>query len=163
MKTHVLGEALHEALGDRTVTSLLFCTHDLEPQFFEQEVLPVFIGNDLKHNRRTREFQLDYAIREQEISIDVFYEPRALADFEGSARLRWGRHKMEGRRGGKFHPKVVLALCVDDGGRENLLVCVTSANLTASSWWRRQAASPSECSCAQPFSGLKSRAAPFMQ
>jgi hypothetical protein len=136
MKTQVLGEALHEALGDRTVTSLLFCTHDLEPQFFEQEVLPVFIGNDLKHNRRTREFQLDYAIREQDVSIDVFYEPRALADFEGSARLRWGRHKMEGRRGGKFHPKVVLALCVDDGGRESLLVCVTSANLTASSWWR---------------------------
>lgn len=136
MESRVLSEAVQEALGDRTVTSLVFCTHDLEPQFFEQEVLPVFIGNDLKHNRRTRELQLDYAIREQEIAIDVFYEARALADFEGSARLMWRRHKMEGARGARFHPKVVLALCMDDAGRESLLVCVTSANLTASSWWR---------------------------
>lgn len=135
MERHVFSEAIQECLGDLQVAHLLFCTHDLDPQFFEQEVLPVFIGNDLKHNRRTREVQLDYTIRERQIEIDVYYEPRALITYEGTARLGWYRHKMSGLHGGIFHPKVILALCVDDEGTESLLVCISSANLTRSSWW----------------------------
>lgn len=135
MERRVISEAIQEAIGQRTVTQLLFCTHDLDPEFFEQEVLPVFIGNDLKHNRRTRAVQLDYAIRQGEIGIDVYYENRALAAHEGAARLGWSRHKMTGTHGGVFHPKLVLALCEDTGGQERLLVCVLSANLTRGGWW----------------------------
>jgi hypothetical protein len=136
MERQVLSEAIQTELGDREVTAMLFCTHDLDPQFFEQEVLSVFIGNDLKHNRRTREAQLDYVIRERELPIDVFYEQRALATHEGAARLGWSRHRVRSRRGGVFHPKVVLALCVDDHDHESLVVSVSSANLTPSGWWR---------------------------
>ena len=135
MERRVLAEAIQRELGDHQVRQLVFCTHDLDPEFFEQEILPVFIGNDLKHNRRTREIQLEYTIRELEIGIDVFYEGRALVAHEGTARLDWGRHRVEVPRG-VFHPKVILALCEDPSdATESLLVCVASANLTRTSWW----------------------------
>ena len=41
---------------------------------------------------------------------------------------------MSARPGGVFHPKVVLALCVQDGV-ESLVVAVSSANLTRGGWW----------------------------
>jgi len=134
MDRAVLGEAIQRELGEKQVISLLFCTHDLDPSFFEQEVLQAFIGNDLKHNRRTREIQLNYVIRQRHIDIDVYYEGRALAAHEGTARLGWNRIAMHGKRGGKFHPKVILALC-KEGETESLLACTASANLTRGGWW----------------------------
>ena len=134
MERAVLGEAIQRELGDRQVMALMFCTHDLDPSFFEQEVLQAFIGNDLQHNRRTREIQLNYVIRQRQIYIDVYYEGRALAAHEGAARLDWNRIRMQGKHLGKFHPKVILALCTD-GQTESLLVCTASANLTRGGWW----------------------------
>lgn len=135
MTTSVLGEAVQQAIGARTVQHLLFCTHDLEPAFFEDEVLPTFLGNDLKHTRRTRAMQLDYEIRQREVGIDVYYEGRALAAHDGAARLPWNRVVTPAKSGGVFHPKLVLALCEDDTGLESLVVCTTSANLTRGGWW----------------------------
>jgi hypothetical protein len=134
MEKRVVSEAMQEAIADRQIVALVFCTHDLDAEFFEQEVLPVFLGNDLKHTRRTRQAQLDYVIRERSIPIDVFYEQSALT-IDGSARLGWNRHPMH-RDAGVFHPKVVLALCEDDNGAESLVVSIASANLTQSGWWR---------------------------
>lgn len=135
METAVLGEALQQAIGERKVKHLVFCTHDLEPEFFEEEILQTFLGNDLQHNRRTRQLQLDYEIRQRDVKIDVYYEGRALAAHEGTARLGWNRIRMSGKRGGVFHPKLVLALCHDADGAESLVVCTGSANLTRGGWW----------------------------
>ena len=92
---------------------------------------PVFLGDDLKHTRRTREIQLDYEIRERDVLIDVYYEGRALAAHEGGGRLGWNRIRGPSRRGGVFHPKVVLALCETTTGRSRSSSHVSSANLTA--------------------------------
>ena len=67
--------------------------------------------------------------------IDVFYEGRALAAHEGGGRLGWSRVRCTGKRGGVFHPKVVLALLQDTDGLESLVVSVASANLTRTGWW----------------------------
>lgn len=130
----VLGEALQEAIGGDEVRALLLTTHDLDPQFLEAEILPVFLGNTLQHTQRTRQVQLEHEIRGRDVDIDVYYEGRALAAHEGAARLGWSRLRMTGRRGGVFHPKVVLALCSGDQG-ESLIVSVASANLTRGGWW----------------------------
>ena len=114
MDKAVLGEALQTAIGEAEVQALVFTTHDLDPQFFEAEILPVFLGNDLKHTQRTRQVQLEHEIRGRDVAIDVYYEGRALAAHEGAARLGWSRLQMSGRHGGVFHPKVVMALCVED-------------------------------------------------
>lgn len=134
MQGAVLGEAIQGAIGERMVTALVFCTHDLEPPFFEIEILPVFLGNDLKHNQRTRWLQLDHEMRDRGVAVDVYFEGRALVEYEGAARLNWNRLQMNGRGSGKFHPKVVLALCEQDG-LESLVVAVSSANLTRGGWW----------------------------
>lgn len=118
----VLSEALQAAIGEAEVQALVFTTHDLDPQFFEAEILPVFLGNDLKHTQRLRQLQLEHEIRERSVAIDVYYEGRALAAHEGAARLGWTRLQMSGRLGGVFHPKVVMALCVQNGWR--------------ASWWQ---------------------------
>ena len=52
----VLGDALQTAIGEADVQAVVFTTHDLDPQFFEAEILPVFLGNDLKHTQRTGSF-----------------------------------------------------------------------------------------------------------
>ena len=70
----------------------MFCTHDLDPSFFEQEVLQAFIGNDLQHTTAVPgRFQANHVIRQRQIYIDVYYEGRALAAHEGAARLDWNR------------------------------------------------------------------------
>lgn len=135
MDTQVLGEAIAAAIGDREVTHLVLTTHDLDPEFLEQEVLPAFLGIQAVHSPRIRAIQVGTEIRERRAAIDVFYEGRALAAYDGAARLGWNRIRMSGHSGGVFHPKVSLAICADQDGAESLLVVTGSANLTRSGWW----------------------------
>ena len=135
MDRQVASEAFQTAIGEARVDALVFCTHDLDPSFFEEDVLPVFIGSDLRHTRRTRQFQLDYEIRSRDLAIDVYYEARALAAHEGGARLGWHRVWLSGRAGGVFHPKIVLALCTTTDGEEQLVVGIGSGNLTRGGWY----------------------------
>lgn len=79
----VLGQAIQAAIGEDEVQALMLTTHDLDPQFFEGEILPVFLGNNLQHTQRTRALQLEHEIRERDVAIDVYYEGRALAAHEG--------------------------------------------------------------------------------
>lgn len=137
MDHQVLGEAVARAVGDRVVTALVLTTHDLDPEFFEQEILPAFIGIQAVHSSpRVRALQVGTEMREREIAVDVFFESRALSAEEGAAHLGWNRIPMTGNHGGVFHPKVAMLVCRDEAREEDGIVVVTgSANLTRGGWW----------------------------
>lgn len=134
--TNVLSEALEKAISGRRVKAAVFTTFNLEPGFFEEEILPLLFDFTFSHVPKIRLIQLENELR----SIDhvaVYYDRRALVTGGGSASLDFRRIPIERR--GFFHPKVSLILLDndDDEGEswDSLLVGVFSANLTRSGWW----------------------------
>jgi hypothetical protein len=136
----VLSEHFQERLVGRRLVSAVFLTFQLDPGFFELQVLPVFLDASLSHADRLRTVQLEDALREVRGHIAVYYDAHGLLAGSGSAKLDIRRIPVR-RPNGIFHPKNVflLAEAIDpdeDGHRSQaLLVASLSANLTRSGWW----------------------------
>ncbi len=144
----VLSEHLRTRIAGRRVTAAVFTTMELDPGFFEQEVLPVVLGSATHHHARIRIAQLEDALRHVSHGISVYYDPDHLQGSE-SPKLDIGRIPVRVKTG-VFHPKVILLLL--EGPRDDakdqrdsaeydrppercLLVTALSANLTRSGWW----------------------------
>jgi hypothetical protein len=137
----VLSEELGERMKGRRLRSAVFLTFQLDPGFFEQEVLPVLLGIPLSHAAPIRLVQLEDALRELPGEIALYYDANGLvAGDSGSAKLDVRRIAVQ-HRTGIFHPKNVLLLVeaeeADDGAyrAQTLIVGSLSANLTRSGWW----------------------------
>lgn len=132
--TKVLEGALTEQIGDGgRVTHAVFTTHDLDPAFFEDQILPALVPDGVSRHRLRRTLQMFNYLREDGLRVDVFYEPRALvADGPAAGQLPWNRFPIHPTTG-VFHPKVVLAL-VENENEKHLVVLTGSANLRPSSW-----------------------------
>jgi len=138
----VLSDAFEGHLEGRRLRAGVFLTFQFEPDFFEQEVLPVLLGVSVSNERATlRLVQLEEALRSVE-HLAVYYDPRAL-EGQSSAKLDVRRIPVLWPKG-RFHPKNVLLLLEDaeppaeDGSerRPDLLLFATmSANLTRHGWW----------------------------
>jgi len=138
----VLSEHFSEHMQGRRVLHAVFTTFQLEPAFFEEEVLPVFFDLNFHHVSKIRVAQLEDALRTSGAKIAIYYDPNGLiTSGEGSAKLDIARIPVR-RRGGLFHPKDVLVLVeelepTDDGTHpQHLVVATMSANMTKAGWWQ---------------------------
>ncbi len=137
----VLSEHFQEHMAGRRLISAVFFTYQFEPDFFETEVLPVFLDIPLSHAREIRLVQLEDQLRSLPGHLAVYYDAGGLVRGDGSARLDVRRIPLR-HHTGVFHPKNVFALLEEvepdeDGHHERtLLIASMSANLTRSGWWR---------------------------
>lgn len=136
----VLSEQLEERLRGRRLIAGVFLTFRFDPEFFEQEVLPIFLDVPLSHAKEIKLVQLEDALRSVPVGVAVYYDQNGLVSEAGSSRLDVKRIPVR-HRTGIFHPKNVFALVENvepdkDGHRaKTLIVACLSANLTRSGWW----------------------------
>jgi hypothetical protein len=136
----VLSEHFQEHMKGRRLVSAVFLTFRLDPAFFEQEVLPVFLDVPLSHAGPIKLVQLEDVLRTVAGSIAVYYDYNGLVAEAGSARLDVKRIALR-HRTGIFHPKNVFILTEEVEPDQNghrartLLVSCLSANLTRAGWW----------------------------
>lgn len=135
----VLSDTLKDALRSRRVRAGLFTTFSFEPDFFEDDVLPILFDQAFSQAPKIRRVQLEENLRTVE-EIAVYYDPRALIA-SGTASLDVRRVPVR-RDTGCFHPKIAVLLVEnreedEDTVRtwESVVVMVASANLTRAGWW----------------------------
>lgn len=133
----VLSQHLRKQLSGRRVTAAVFMTYNLEPAFFEEEVVALLAGDELISEPRIRLLQLEQSLRNEIGPIAVYYDPSGLRP-DGAKRLDI-RYVPVRVGTGLFHPKVVLLLTEStdpaDSAASSLILGVLSANLTKSGWW----------------------------
>ncbi len=136
----VLSEQLEERLRGRRLVAAVFLTFRFDPEFFEQEVLPIFLDVPLSHASAIKLVQLEDAMRSVPVGVAVYYDQNGLVPEAGPAKLDVKRVAVR-HRTGIFHPKNVFALLEDnepddEGHRAKaLIVSCLSANLTRAGWW----------------------------
>ena len=138
LPTAVLSDVLHRELEGKRIRAAVFTTYCFDPEFFEGEVLPVLFDQSFTHVPKLRLVQLEEALRQIE-HVAVYYDPRALLAGGAPAQLDTRRFPVR-RTTGVFHPKLILLLTdsLDDRGdssERELMLVVSSANLTRAGWW----------------------------
>jgi hypothetical protein len=139
LPTAALSKSFQEALKDRKLQCAVFTTFELDPEFFEEEILPIFLDMPLSHAASIRRVQMEDALRVVPGEVAVYYDANGLCvGNQSSARQDVRRIPVRLRRG-IFHPKLVFALVsspmTDDPEARGLIVGTLSANLTRSGWW----------------------------
>jgi hypothetical protein len=133
----ILSDELERQLRGRRVKTAVFTTFQLEPGFFEEDVLPLLFERSFSHVPRVRLIELEEALQAVD-GVAVYYDRRGLRTSGASSSLDVRRIPLE-RGTGYFHPKLVLALVEEDGEEGEiiraLVVGVLSANLTRAGWW----------------------------
>lgn len=135
-----LSRTFEDALAGRRVHAAVFTTFQFDPEFFEQEILPVFLDTPMSHVAAVRSVQLEDALRGIPGGVAVYYDPNGLIPAGGSAKQDVRRIPVRVR--GIFHAKNVLLLVNSTPGQEgaasgrSLLVATLSANLTKAGWWQ---------------------------
>ena len=136
----VLSEELEQRLRGRRLIAAVFLTFRFDPEFFEQEILPVFLDVPLSHASAIKLVQLEDALRSVPVGVAVYYDQNGLVPEAGPSKLDVRRIAVR-HRTGIFHPKNVFALVEeaepdDQGHRARaLIVSCLSANLTRAGWW----------------------------
>src|ERR1043166_4783284 len=136
----VLSEQFEERLGGKRLLAAVFVTFRFDPEFFEQQVLPVFLDVPTSHVEGIRRVQLEDALKEVRYRVAVYYDQGGLDPDAKPARQDVSRIPVI-HRTGIFHPKNVFALVEeripDDSGNraQSLVVACMSANLTRAGWW----------------------------
>lgn len=131
----VLSERLEEMLGGRRLIAGVFLTFRFDPEFFEQEILPVLLDVPLSHAAEIKLVQLEDALRSGPDGVAVYYDQNGIVPEAGPARLDVRRIAVR-HRTSIFHPKNVFALVesaeANESGRRSraLIVACLSANLT---------------------------------
>lgn len=136
----VLSDQFEERLAGRRLLAAVFVTFRFEPEFFEQQVLPVFVDVPTSHSEAIRRVQMEEALKDVPHRIAVYYDRNGLDQEAKASRLDIARIAVS-HRTGIFHPKSIFALVEckdadDDGHRARaLIVGCMSANLTRAAWW----------------------------
>lgn len=136
----VLSEQFEQSLAGRRLLAAVFVTFRFDPEFFEQQVLPVFLDVPTSHAEAIRRLQLEDALKEVPHRIAVYYDQNGLDPDAKAARLDVSRIPIR-HQTGIFHPKNVFALVEnrdpDESGARarSLVVSCMSANLTRAGWW----------------------------
>ena len=136
----VLSEQFEEQLVGRRLLASVFVTFRFDPEFFEQQVLPVFLDVSTSHAEAIRRVQLEEVLKDVRHRVAVYYDQNGLDADAKPARLDVSRVPVI-HRTGIFHPKNVFALVEelvpDDTGHraQSLIVACMSANLTRAGWW----------------------------
>ena len=139
--TAVLSDELKSAVAGRRLVAALFLTFRFEPEFFEQQVLPLFFDVPLSHAEALKRVQMEDLLRDVPNGVAVYYDQNGLAADGKPARLDVRRIAVR-HATGIFHPKNVFALVESvepdrDGNHARALIVATmSANLTRAGWWK---------------------------
>lgn len=138
MDSAVITEQLLELIGERKVLSALFTTYTFEPDFFELEVIPLLLSQDMPYSsdERVKRFMVRENLREADLPVDVFYDlPMFRQSGENSPEMEYRCLGVNlGNRA--FHGKVNMILLDDHAtGERSLLVGAGSNNLTRAGWW----------------------------
>lgn len=138
MEKAVISERFAEQIAGRKVLAALFTTYTFEPDFFELEVIPLMLGQDMAYSadERVKRFMVRENLREANLSIDVFYDlPMYRMSGQCSPEMEYLCHGVNlGNRA--FHGKVNLILVQHpDTEEQSLLVGAGSNNLTRAGWW----------------------------
>lgn len=139
----VLSEAVADAIAGRRLIAAVFLTYELDPGFFEQEILPVLLDLPRGPTRNLKLMALEDALARPERHVAVYYDRNGLRESDsGPAHLDIRRIPIF-LKTGIFHPKNVLALVEsmpepgsDAAPEQALIVVASSANLTRSGWWQ---------------------------
>ncbi len=139
----VLSEAVADAIQGRRLLAAVFLTYELDPGFFEQEILPVLLDLPRGPTRALKLAALEDALARPERHVAVYYDRNGLRESDsGPAHLDIRRIPVA-LKTGIFHPKLVLALVEatpdpesDEPPERALVVVAASANLTRSGWWQ---------------------------
>ena len=142
MPRAVLSDQLEERLRQRRLVAGMFLTYQFEPDFFENQILPLFFDLSASPASKLRLLQLDEALHSVTHGVAVYYDRNGLLQGAGPSRLAIKRISMRPRLDGYiFHSKNVFALVEDleageDGTHsQTLIVATLSANLTRAGWW----------------------------
>jgi len=105
----VLSEQFEEQLVGRCLLAAVFVTFRFDPEFFEQQVLPVFLDVSTSHAEAIRRVQLEDVLKAVRHRVAVYYDQNGLDADAKPARLDVSRVPIV-HRTGIFHPKNVFAL-----------------------------------------------------
>jgi hypothetical protein len=138
--TAVLSDELKSAVASRRLVAAVFLTFRFEPDFFEQQVLPLFFDVSLSHAEAIKRVQMEDLLRDVPHGVAVYYDQNGLVADAKPARLDVRRIAVR-HSTGIFHPKNFFALVEtvepDKDGRhaQTLIIASMSANLTRAGWW----------------------------
>jgi len=123
--------------GERVVAAV-FTTYRFEPEFFEQEIIPLMLDQGLafSSDQRIKSIQVREALSHAGLPVEVFYDLDLFRQ-KGtvSPSMEYLHHGIRGERSA-FHAKLVLLLLEDENsGEQSLCVGAGSANLSIAGWW----------------------------
>lgn len=126
-------------IGDsHDVVAALFTTFNFEPDFFEEEIVPLLLNQDLafSSDKVVKTFQVRQALNEAQIPIEIFYDANIFQlEADRAPEMEYLHHGVNDAPNA-FHGKVSLILLRETKtGQQTLLVSAGSANLTQAGWW----------------------------
>lgn len=138
MDKAVITERLLELIAGREVKAAVFTTYTFEPDFFELDVIPLLLNQNMAYSTddRVKRFLVRENLRESDLPIDVFYDlPMFRLNGEHSPEMEYLCNGVNlGNRA--FHGKVNMILLKDnETGEESLLLGAGSNNLSRAGWW----------------------------
>jgi hypothetical protein len=138
--TAVLSDELKSVVAGRQLLAAVFLTFRFEPEFFEQQVIPLFFDESLSQVEAFKRLQIQTLLRDVPHGVAVYYDQNGLVADAKPARLDVRRIAVR-HATGIFHPKNVFALVEtaepdkDGHHAQSLIVAGMSANLTRAGWW----------------------------
>lgn len=139
MDSKTISDNFRDVIGDnRNVIAAVFTTYNFEPGFFEQEVIPLMLDQNLAYSsdNRIKGIQVREALGAVDLPIEVFYDLDMFRQ-QGteSPGMEYLHHGIRGERSA-FHAKITLLLMEDkSSGEQSLTVGAGSANITGAGWW----------------------------
>ena len=139
MERKTVSDGFRAQLGEQEwVVAALFTTYRFEPEFFEQEIIPLMLDQSLafSSDQRIKAIQVREALANAGLPLEVFYDIDLFrAQGTVSPAMEYLHHGIRGERSA-FHAKLILLLLEDsDSGELSLCVGAGSANLTIAGWW----------------------------
>ncbi|WP_280553470.1 phospholipase D family protein [Halomonas sp. 25-S5] len=139
MELSTISDGFRAQIGEgERVVAAVFTTYRFEPEFFEQEIIPLMLDQGLafSSDQRIKSIQVREALSEAGLPVEVFYDLDLFRQ-QGtvSPSMEYLHHGIRGERSA-FHAKLVLLLLENvDSGEQCLCVGASSANLSIAGWW----------------------------
>ena len=138
METAVITDRFLDLIADREVLAALFTTYTFDPDFFELDVVPLLLSQDIAYStdERVKRFMVREKLREAQLPIDVYYDlPVFRASSDCSPEMEYFCNGVD-LRNCSFHGKVTMILLKNrPTKKETLLLGAGSNNLTRAGWW----------------------------
>ena len=138
MDRAVITQKLLELIAGSEIKAALFTTYTFEPDFFELDVIPVLLSQNVGYSEddRVKRCMVRENLREADLPIDVYYDaPMFRRSGSCSPEMEYSCHGVNlGNRA--FHGKVSMILLQDnESGESSLLMGAGSNNLSRAGWW----------------------------